>query len=77
MMKKMRLHIHRWKNTDLLFEQPTGAKGSYFDLKVKKCRCGKEKKVLINMYNADRARISLECNPEISYMGLVNKVSLI
>ena len=77
-MLKIRLpHIHRWNIIDLLFEQPTGAKDIYMDLKIKKCRCGKEKKVLINMYKAERARITLECNPDISYVGLVNKISLI
>ena len=70
-------HIHNWKNRDVLFEHPTGAEGIYMDIKVMKCRCGKEKQVLMNMYKADRARISLDCNPDISYMGLVNKVSLI
>lgn len=73
----MRLHIHRWKTTDYLFEQPTGAEDIFMDIKIRKCRCGKTKQVLINMYYADRARISIYSNPDISYVGLVNKISLI
>lgn len=73
----MGLHFHRWKITDLLLEQPTGAKDIYVDLIIKKCKCGKTKKVLTNMYKAERARISLISTPTISYVGLVNKISLI
>ncbi len=70
-------HIHRWKTIDLLFEQPVGAVNCYMDMKVLKCRCGKEKKELINCYRADTARISLYSSPDITYNGLVNKISLI
>jgi len=73
----MKLHIHRWKITDLLFEQPTGGKNIYMDLTIKKCRCGKTKKVLTNLYKADRARIALLSDPGITYVGLINKISLI
>jgi len=61
----------------LLFEQATGAENHYMDFLVKKCKCGKEKKVLIDFYKADRARISLISTPTITYNGLVNKISLI
>lgn len=73
----MILHIHRWKYTDLLFEQAVGTTNCYMDIKVLKCKCGKEKKELINIYKADTARISLYSSPDITYNGLVNKVSLI
>ena len=73
----MGLHIHRWKTRDINFEQPVGTANCYMDIKILKCRCGKEKKEMINIYRADSARISLYSNPDITYNGLVNKVSLI
>ena len=74
----MGLHIHNYKTIHWLFEQPVGAVNCFMDLKIKKCTwCGKEKKELINIYKADTARISLYSSPDITYNGLVNKVSLI
>ena len=71
------MHVHNYKTTDILFEQPTGAENTYIDIRVKKCRCGKEKKVLINFYFAKRVRIPFHSDPSISYLGLGNKISLI
>ena len=80
-------HIHRFKIKDIFLEQPVldiygkhltfADRLLYYDYIVKKCRCGKEKKELINIYSADTARISLYSNPDITYNGLVNKISLI
>ena len=81
----MRFHIHRWKNTDLLFEQrmlnecgepiTNGTMELYWDYKVKKCSCGKEKKVLINMYWGQQAYVCI--NRTVKILSLVNKISLI
>lgn len=80
-----RLHIHRWKTTDLLFEQPIMSiegipiaienNRLYWDFKIKKCKCGKEKKVLINFYTADR--VYTQINDKLISLQLVNKQPLI
>lgn len=82
-MKK--LHIHRFKRVAMHFEQPVmsvdgrhiifhGNK-AYWDLEIKKCRCGKEKKSLHNFYTADREYMPITKN--LFSLQLVNKQSII
>ena len=81
----MRLHIHRFKTTDIHFEQPVlsiykehlsdGDQRLYWDYKIKKCRCGKEKKVLINMYFADEIRTRI--SQELTAIRLGNKKGIV
>ena len=82
-MKK--LHIHRFKRVGLYLEQPVMTieakqvaienQRAYWDLEIKKCRCGKEKKVLHNFYVADRAYRQI--NDNLISLQLINKQSLI
>ena len=86
-MIKIRLpHIHRYRTTDIELEQPVrcvttnqhisdGDGKLYFDVENKKCRCGKEKKVLINMYFATARYLPL--NDKLMSIQLVNKQSII
>lgn len=79
-------HIHRFKTTGIELEQPVrcvttnkhlsdGEGRLYFDVKNKKCRCGKEKKELINMYFAKARYVAL--NDKLMSIQLVNKQSIV
>lgn len=84
----MRFHIHRFKNKDWFLEQPVldrfgnhltfAGKPLYCDYVVKRCRCGKEKKVMEfnKMYFADKHLVQI--NQEgVMVERLCNKTPLI
>ena len=73
----MRFHIHRFKPIHWHFEQPVNFEGCsiFWDYKIVRCRCGKQKQVLINIYAANRMRVGIGSG--LSVMGLVNKTSII
>lgn len=71
----MKIHIHTYKTVDLFFEQSTEYNDVYCDYIIKRCRCGKQKRIFTSIYYADKIRQYL--GRGLSYMGLGNKKSLI
>ena len=69
-------HIHRFKVVDLHFEHPVTYFGNpaYVDYKTLKCKCGKQKHVIMNAYVAEKRMLSL--NNDLECLQIVNKISI-
>lgn len=69
-------HIHRFKVVDLHFEHPCTffGKPAYLDYKTLKCKCGKEKHVIMNTYFAEKKMMPL--NNDLQSLQLVNKIEI-
>jgi len=84
----MRFHIHNFKTKDIFLEQEVhdefgnaltfGGKPLYIDYVVKRCRCGKEKKVLMfnGMYSAKKQWVQIN-HEGVHVLRLCNKTALI
>ena len=66
-------HIHRFKTVGMQYEQPCTyfGKPAYMDYQTKKCRCGKEKHIIIQGYLADKVRLPI--NHKLTSWQLTNK----
>lgn len=67
------LHIHRFKTVDVVFEHPCTYFGSpaYLDYETRRCRCGKEKHIILKGYLADK--VGLPINDKLTSWQLTNK----
>lgn len=84
----MRLHLHNFKTKDVFLEQPVldrfgnhmtfAGKPVYIDYIVKRCKCGKEKKVsqFNGIYFADKHLVQIN-HEGVMVERLCNKTALI
>lgn len=69
---KRLLHIHNYKITDLMYEQPIyDYDNMYCDYRIEKCKCGKTKRIYSSLYYGEYKYRPISNN--LQALILVNK----